>query len=556
MKRIMAYLLTGICMATAAAQTCPEKKITTERLPDLITPRHGHSTFVAGGEITVAGGHTTGFIPVKTAERLSNGAWQEMTMTYTHDEGFALPMKSGLVLLGGGHLQPLGIGNQFVTEEYNPTNHTFKSYGCMDRKRCWAQGLEMDSGHVVISGNWYEGDGIELYERKINAMPLKDVHQQRAMPFLFRTAKDDAIIFSSFSERAKQYDTIWIDHLKGAPTTEPLFEKWQPLSLGHEHRSMDSFIGDEAKGIYTYLMAVEDTLTHQAAIMKLANGQFSLLKTETPVPRVSQGDTICWFSQVIADRQAGRAYLLGYGKQEKRLYILYIMYQDANVPLALGYTEPIPDMGYTTPVLTAEGNLVIAGGVQVPVNNFEPKATVVLLPVGDKVDAAGNHGIGGKWRWWLYALLAVFGVFIGYKGFKHFHHGSNSSHKGSDFKAQLENAITGADNKLMGRIDELMEREQLFLNPELKVGDVAAILGVNSRYVSDSINASRDCSFAQFMNRLRVEYAQHMMQQSPEKKLSEVWVASGFANESTFFRAFKSITGITPKEWINNISTT
>ena len=109
---------------------------------------------------------------------------------------------------------------------------------------------------------------------------------------------------------------------------------------------------------------------------------------------------------------------------------------------------------------------------------------------------------------------------------------------------------------MMGRIDELMEREQLFLNPELKVGDVAAILGVNSRYVSDSINTSRDCSFAQFMNRLRVEYAQHMMQQSPEKKLSEVWVASGFANESTFFRAFKSITGITPKEWINNISTT
>lgn len=109
---------------------------------------------------------------------------------------------------------------------------------------------------------------------------------------------------------------------------------------------------------------------------------------------------------------------------------------------------------------------------------------------------------------------------------------------------------------MMARIDELMEREQLFLNPELKVGDVAAILGVNSRYVSDSINASRDCSFAQFMNRLRVEYAQHMMQQSPEKKLSEVWVTSGFANESTFFRAFKSITGITPKEWINNISTT
>ena len=371
------------------------------------------------------------------------------------------------------------------------------------------------------------------------------------MPFLFRTAKDDAIIFSSFSERAQRYDTIWIDHLKGAPTTEPLFEKWQPLSLGHEHRGMDSFIGDEAKGIYTYLMAVEDTLIHQAAIMEIANGQFSLLKTATPVPRVSQGDTICWFSQVIADRQAGRAYLLGYGKQEKRLYILYIMYQDANVPLALGYTEPIPDMGYTTPVLTAEGNLVIAGGVQVPVNNFEPKATVVLLPVGDRVDAAGNHGIGGKWRWWLYALLAVFGVFIGYKGLKHFHHSSNSSHNGSDFKAQLENTVTGVDDKLMARIDELMEREQLFLNPELKVADVAVALGTHSRTVSDCIKAAYDCSFTQFINNYRVDYVKNLLTDHPDKKIQEVYLAAGFASETSFFRTFKQITGMTPREWIS-----
>jgi len=173
------------------------------------------------------------------------------------------------------------------------------------------------------------------------------------------------------------------------------------------------------------------------------------------------------------------------------------------------------------------------------------------LPVGDKVDAAGNHGIGGKWRWWPYALLAVFGVFVGYKGFKHFHHGSNSSHNGSDFKAQLENTVTGVDDKLMARIDELMEREQLFLNPELKVGDVAAILGVNSRYVSDSIKVCRNCLFAQYLNGKRVEYAKRMMQQSPDKKLSEVWAISGFSNESTFFRAFKSATGVTPNEWKN-----
>lgn len=103
----------------------------------------------------------------------------------------------------------------------------------------------------------------------------------------------------------------------------------------------------------------------------------------------------------------------------------------------------------------------------------------------------------------------------------------------------------------MGRIDKLMESDQLFLNTELKVADIAQVLGVNSRYVSDSIKVCRNCSFAQYLNGKRVEYAKRMMQQSPDKKLSEVWAISGFSNESTFFRAFKSATGVTPNEWKN-----
>lgn len=230
------------------------------------------------------------------------------------------------------------------------------------------------------------------------------------------------------------------------------------------------------------------------------------------------------------------------------------MYQDANVPLALGYTEPMPDMGYTTPVLTAEGNLVIAGGVQTPVNNFEPKATVVLLPVGDATSCGGSAGTDKTWGWWILALLGAAASFITYKTQRYFNGNRNHTHESKDNAHAPAEVKAATDDGLMSRIEELIEHEQLFLNPELKVGDVAAKLGVNSRYVSDTINASRNCSFAQFTHRLRVKYAQRMMQQSPEKKLSEVWGSSGFANESTFFRAFKSITGITPKEWSNNIS--
>ena len=59
MKRIMVHLLIVFCVATATAQTCPEKKVTAERLPDLITPRHGHSIFVAFSAPSTNGRNST-----------------------------------------------------------------------------------------------------------------------------------------------------------------------------------------------------------------------------------------------------------------------------------------------------------------------------------------------------------------------------------------------------------------------------------------------------------------------------------------------------------------
>ena len=39
------------------------------------------------------------------------------------------------------------------------------------------------------------------------------------------------------------------------------------------------------------------------------------------------------------------------------------------------------------------------------------------------------------------------------------------------------------------------------------------------------------------------------MRRQPNIKLTEVYLKSGFANEISFFRTFKTIVGMTPKEW-------
>ena len=101
----------------------------------------------------------------------------------------------------------------------------------------------------------------------------------------------------------------------------------------------------------------------------------------------------------------------------------------------------------------------------------------------------------------------------------------------------------------MQRITQLMEQEKPYLSNELKVSDIADKLGTSSRNISDCIKNSTDNTFANFINVYRINYAKQLMRQQPDMKISEVFLSSGFANETTFFRIFKAITGMTPNEW-------
>ncbi|MBQ4386045.1 MAG: AraC family transcriptional regulator [Prevotella sp.] len=98
-----------------------------------------------------------------------------------------------------------------------------------------------------------------------------------------------------------------------------------------------------------------------------------------------------------------------------------------------------------------------------------------------------------------------------------------------------------------------MEQQQLYLNSDLKVWDVAAQLGTNAGYVSLCIKTGMGCSFSSFVNGYRIRHAQQLLRQDPSLKISQVCMESGFSNEQTFFRIFKATTGCTPKEWMAQV---
>lgn len=520
---------------------CPEIKVEAERLPDMIIPRAGHELFYVNGEPVVAGGHTNGFVPTPTAEYYEDGTWHQIPMIYNHDFGMSVVLKSGKVLLSGGCEQNIGVGQTFTAELYDPATHTFNGFGIMNQKRTYASAMELDSGKVVISGNWYYDDGIEVYDGHKHFTHIKEVTTGRSHPYILRIAKDDALIFGVEDIMGHSVSNV-ADRLKGDTVHIPLFETWQPMNIVH-HRFAESFIGDESKDLYAYLIPVQDS-TGQVAIAKVENGEFSLLPTVCPIPMQSQWEPIFYNSPIIVDQKAGRGYMLGISgdfrtdpEKSNRYYLLCIEYaKDKPASLTLYYTEPLPNLPDCPPVLDDNGNLLLAGGL-LHHNNFTPSAAVWLLHVGQQPTKA----VGGINPWliatFVLTVLAVIVLAIWLSGRK--------KHMSDNVETEDE-----ADKELMQRMRELMESQRLFLKNDLKLNDFATALHTNRNYISKCIsNTKPDYTFAQFVNEYRLEYAKQLILNNPDKKINEIFLEAGFSNEQTFYRTFKVSTGMTPKEW-------
>lgn len=554
--------------------------IEAERLPDMNVPRSGHVLFWVNNEIVAVGGHTKGFVPTATAEYFSGHRWHLMNADYVHDDGFAVMLPSGKVLIGGGHNEPLGIGQSFSVESYDPAAHSFEGFGCLDRKRAITAALAIDSVRVMIAGNWYADDGIELFDvRSGKSERIDKPTQQRSFPFIFRIADGDAMVVSGYDNRGVRLDTVRVDRLRGASFRVPLLETWHPLTVPRFCADL-SFIGDEKRGAYAYLMPVQDE-RGQVAIMEVRDTVFSLLPTDGKVPMTVQhtDDTqqrveskLIYSSQVLIDRNLNRGYLVGFdveylqGKNENsRLYVLVIDYTARPATLMLRYTDHLRDLGDGSIVLTPQGNLVVAGGIRQ--SNYAPTKAVYLLHLGKDDEMASAS------RWWLWLIVAMLVAVVAGMVWRRVRQvqpavvpevarGESAPETASlqvveetaDEAEQRASSPAGRDAEaevlLMQRISRLMESEQLYLNKSLKLSDLSLQLGVNKNYVSACINNQRGCSFSHFVNTCRVEHAQKLLREHPDIGLSTLADQSGFSSESSFFRVFKAVTGKTPREWM------
>ena len=541
--------------AKGDAASCPVVKIEAERLADLNIPREGTLLLDLNGEPTVIGSHTTNFVPTPTIEYYKDGEWHVVQMAYTHDDGFAVELTTGKVLIFGGHEKNLGIGQTYEAELYDPVTHTCEGIASLDTKRAIASALALDDGRAVIAGNWHHEDAIEMYDGKNRFSHVKGVSLGRACPFILRTAKDDAIIFGGMDSIGQHITSDVVDRLRGESYHEPLLKEWH-LPGNYILKSADySFIGDESRGEYTYLLALENA-KGQIAIARVSNGEFSLLPTDVPVPMACEWGGIDYYQMVFVDRQAGMAYMVGCDadarnkKPASRAYVLKIDYTTTPARLTLCYTDVLTPFNPKFSVVTADGNLMMVSGNMVD-NNFKPSGATWLLHVSSRAQAAGMG-----FPWWRWALIGLAIAVLASLLIMLYRRRKNTPVIETETPAEepceevQEAPVAGTDDaELMQRICQVMEEQQLFMNPNLKITDIAAALGSNRSAISACINSRRDCSFPQFVNGYRVAYAQELLRNQPDIKIAEVCVKSGFSSEASFYRIFKAVTGTTPTAW-------
>jgi AraC-like DNA-binding protein len=426
----------------------------------------------------------------------------------------------------------------------------------MDMKRSNFSATEIDSGRVVISGNWYSNDGMELFDGQKTFSPVKEVAAKRSCPYMLRTAADNVMIFSSLDTKhvsGIRPDSIIVDQLRGEPFHAPLLDEWRPLAYDIPQMSELCFIGDEATGNYAYLLPVENA-EGQIGFVKTQGTDFNLLSTTCAVPKVFQGDSILYHFPVV-DRQRGRGYLVGFSPS-KRVYVLCVDYTEHLAPMTLYYTDPLLATGPTWPVVDADGNLILVGGLG-DISNFTPLKSMVVLRIHPDAPLLASRA-SFPWLWMgigLALVAALLAYLIIYRARKTTPHEDDrvdepDEANETDETTDLTTPTTGvAEEELLQHVCQLMEEQHLYLNSGLKLSDVATAAGCNRNVLSACINNLRHCSFSQFVNTYRVEHAKQLLLGNPDTRASEVWMESGFANETTFFRTFKATVGMTPSEW-------
>lgn len=103
--------------------------------------------------------------------------------------------------------------------------------------------------------------------------------------------------------------------------------------------------------------------------------------------------------------------------------------------------------------------------------------------------------------------------------------------------------------EIVRRANELMLRDKLYLDPLFSLGAFASKLRVRPAMLSSILNAYLGDGFFGYVNKYRIDEAKRLILADQERSVSEIGYEVGFNSRSTFYTAFRNVTGTTPASY-------
>lgn len=118
----------------------------------------------------------------------------------------------------------------------------------------------------------------------------------------------------------------------------------------------------------------------------------------------------------------------------------------------------------------------------------------------------------------------------------------------SSSKAMIQPEVV---QELSSQLDHLMEAEQLFLNAEIRMPEIAQRLKTTPNVLSWLLNEHYQMNFFRFINKHRVLYATQLLQEEANQHYTFEAISqmAGFKSKSTFNIRFKEVMGATPSQF-------
>ena len=96
------------------------------------------------------------------------------------------------------------------------------------------------------------------------------------------------------------------------------------------------------------------------------------------------------------------------------------------------------------------------------------------------------------------------------------------------------------------QLERLMTDERSYENENLTLAQLAEQLGLSSQQLSELVNSNFNMSFPRYIRQHRIEAAKKMLLAEPDASVLSISLANGFKSQSSFYSAFKELTGEAP----------